>query len=145
MRFSFDSPEPKPDERLALTSTPPSTTPKDEMEWFPLQNHPVFSTTTTTASSGGAVQSSTSRTPTNLLAWDGASRLYFWDQDKHCLHRISIRLGEPHPSSVLAASPSKVLSLPISHRAGPSTSPLRLVSRGLSFQICILKVRAFQN
>ncbi|KAG5533508.1 hypothetical protein RHGRI_027627 [Rhododendron griersonianum] len=109
MRYSFDSPEPepKPDERQGLMSTPPSTTPKDEVEWLPLQNHPVFSTTT--ASSGGAVQSSTFRMPTNLLAWDGASRLYFWDQDKHCLHRISIRLGEPHTSSVLAASPSKVL------------------------------------
>lgn len=43
------------------------------------------------------------------MAWDGASRLYFWDSVKKCLHRISIRLGEPDPTSVLADSPSKVL------------------------------------
>lgn len=43
------------------------------------------------------------------MAWDGASRLYFWDSVKKCIHRISIRLGEPDPTSVLADSPSKVL------------------------------------
>ncbi|MBA0841689.1 hypothetical protein Goarm_004173, partial [Gossypium armourianum] len=41
--------------------------------------------------------------------WDGASRLYYWDSSRQCLHRISIRLGEPDPTSVVAASPSKVL------------------------------------
>ncbi|KAF2317979.1 hypothetical protein GH714_041304 [Hevea brasiliensis] len=49
------------------------------------------------------------RAPRNLLAWDGSSRLYYWDSSKHCLHRISIRLGEPETTSVLAATPSKVL------------------------------------
>ncbi|KAJ0044390.1 hypothetical protein Pint_06486 [Pistacia integerrima] len=45
----------------------------------------------------------------NLVAWDGASRLYYWNSNKGCLHRISIRLGEPDPTSIIAASPSKVL------------------------------------
>lgn len=84
-----------------------SPTPKrDEVAWVPLQNHPVFFPAT------GPVRDPTAaRLLRNLLAWDGASRLYFWDPDKLCLHRISIRLGEPDPTSVLAASPSKVSTL----------------------------------
>ncbi|KAH1160413.1 hypothetical protein GYH30_031945 [Glycine max] len=77
-----------------------SQTPKEEVEWVPLPKHPLFT------AHGGATTAAASR---NLLAWDGASRLYFWDSNKRCLHRLSLRLGDPDPSSVLAASPSKVL------------------------------------
>ncbi|KAI9125643.1 hypothetical protein K1719_003061 [Acacia pycnantha] len=45
----------------------------------------------------------------NLVAWDGSSRLYFWEPNSNCLHNLSLRLGEPEPTSILAASPSKVL------------------------------------
>ncbi|XP_008233748.1 PREDICTED: nuclear pore complex protein NUP88 [Prunus mume] len=98
MRFSVDL-------QKAEADPGRSPTPKrDEVEWVPLQNHPVFFPAT------GPVRDPTAARPLrNLLAWDGASRLYFWDSDKLCLHRISIRLGEPDPTSVLAASPSKVL------------------------------------
>ncbi|XP_004500480.1 nuclear pore complex protein NUP88 [Cicer arietinum] len=78
----------------------PSPTPKEEVEWVPLPKHPLF----TSISHGGSVTFSR-----NLLAWDGASRLYFWDSNNNCLHRLSLRLGDPDPTSVLAASPSKVL------------------------------------
>lgn len=82
-----------------------SQTPKDEVEWVPLAKHPLF-----TAHGGAAVSGYR-----NLLAWDGASRLYFWDTNSRILHRLSLRLGDPDPSSVLASSPSKVsLSLPLS-------------------------------
>ncbi|WCJ33547.1 nuclear pore complex protein-related [Euphorbia peplus] len=47
--------------------------------------------------------------PRNLLAWDASSRLYYWDSTNRCLHCVSVRLGEPESSSVLAASLSKVL------------------------------------
>ncbi|XP_059666426.1 nuclear pore complex protein NUP88 [Cornus florida] len=104
MRFNFDMAESNTEEGQTLT--PSYSTPKDEVEWLTLQNHPVFSTT---AADGGASHSSTSRMPKNLMAWDGASRIFVWDSHKQCLHRISIRLGEPDPTSVLAASPSKVL------------------------------------
>ncbi|CAJ1860717.1 unnamed protein product [Sphenostylis stenocarpa] len=86
-----------------------SQTPKDEVEWVPLPKHPLFT------AHGGATAASASR---NLLAWDGASRLYFWDTNSRCLHRLSLRLGDPDPSSVLASSPSKVsLSLHLVFRA----------------------------
>ncbi|KAK7305863.1 hypothetical protein VNO77_43775 [Canavalia gladiata] len=78
-----------------------SHTPKEEVEWVPLPKHPLF-TGTAHGVSGAAVSR-------NLLAWDGASRLYFWDSNNTCLHRLSLRLGDPDPTSVLAASPSKVL------------------------------------
>lgn len=94
MRFNFDLQEAKPEQG-------PSSTPKNDVEWVPLDNHPVFTSS--------ATDSTSDRSPTNLLAWDGASRLYFWDCNQLCLHRISVRLGEPEPTSVLAASPSKVL------------------------------------
>ncbi|KAH7839365.1 hypothetical protein Vadar_003240 [Vaccinium darrowii] len=105
MEHCSDSPETKSVEKQHAPSL--SSNPElDEVKWLPLQNHPVFSSTTASCAS---VNSSTFRMPTNFLAWDGSSRLYFWDPDKQCLHRISIRLGDPDPSSVLAASPSKVL------------------------------------
>ena len=91
MRYSFDIPS--SDDPKTLTPTDP------QLQWVPLQNHPLFSTTTATTSTA---------VPENLLAWDGASRVYYWDSAKHCLNRISIRLGEPDPTSVLAASPAKV-------------------------------------
>ncbi|XP_069147778.1 nuclear pore complex protein NUP88 isoform X2 [Solanum lycopersicum] len=76
-----------------------------DVEWLPLQHHPVFSTPPDRDRDGDRALT----IPKNLLAWDGASRLYFWDSYKTCLHRLSVRLGEPDPTSLLAASPSKVL------------------------------------
>ncbi|KAB1217743.1 Nuclear pore complex protein Nup88 [Morella rubra] len=99
MRFNFDL----YDSDIVQTR---SFTPKEEVQWVPLQNHPVFTSTT---ADGGTTHASTDGSPKNLVAWDGASRLYYWDSNKRCIHRISIRLGEPEPTSVLAASPSKVL------------------------------------
>ncbi|KAL7108829.1 hypothetical protein ACP275_06G137800 [Erythranthe tilingii] len=104
MRFSFDLIE--PDSRQSPTPSPSSSTPKADLQWFPLQNHPLFSSATATAT---ATPAAAERMPPNLMAWDGTSRLYFWDLNKKCLHRISIRLGEPDPASILAAFPSKVL------------------------------------
>ena len=106
MRFNFDLQDPNLTQRRSVT-------PKEEVEWVPLQNHPIFSSTTTTTTEDHASTSATS-SPRNLVAWDGATRLYFWDSNKRCLHRISIRLGEPQPTSVLASSPSKVFSLSLS-------------------------------
>ncbi|RVW81373.1 Nuclear pore complex protein NUP88 [Vitis vinifera] len=103
MRYNFDVPEKEEQQPRA----PSPATPKEEVQWLPLQNHPIFTTATATAASTG--HPSAHRTARNLMAWDGASRLYFWDSVKKCLHRISIRLGEPDPTSVLADSPSKVL------------------------------------
>ncbi|KAD7480261.1 hypothetical protein E3N88_03397 [Mikania micrantha] len=102
MRFNFDIPEPSSEETLTpLSRSPSSTTPaNDEVEWLPLQNHPIFS---------GATSSNNVPRRRNLMAWDGASRLYYWDINTQSLHRISLRFGEPDPTSVLAASPSKVL------------------------------------
>ncbi|KAM7264364.1 hypothetical protein ACFE04_002047 [Oxalis oulophora] len=79
-----------------------NTPPKDkQVQWVPLQNHPVFT------SSSDVVVVGAER---NLLAWDeGGSRVYYWDSINKCLHRLSIRLGDPNPTSVFAAIPSKVL------------------------------------
>ncbi|OVA02682.1 Nucleoporin Nup88 [Macleaya cordata] len=121
MRFNFDistktekveEEEEEEEEHRALT---PATPPKEEVEWIPLHRHPLFTTTTSSrSSSSSATDSSDHRTSSssyggNLLAWDGASRLYFWDPHKQCLHRLSIRLGDPDPTSVFASSSSKVL------------------------------------
>ncbi|KAA3481992.1 nuclear pore complex protein NUP88 [Gossypium australe] len=102
MRFNFDIAESTEDDSQR------SLTPKEDVQWVPLQTHPVF---TTTADGGGtaATASASAGGVRNLLAWDGASRLYYWDSNQQCLHRISIRLGEPDPTSVVASSPSKVL------------------------------------
>ncbi|XP_020550934.1 nuclear pore complex protein NUP88-like, partial [Sesamum indicum] len=104
MRFALDLAE--PDGRQSPAPSPSNSTPKAELQWFPLQNHPLFSSATATAASTPAAAG---RMPPNLMAWDGATRLYFWDLNKKCLHRISIRLGEPDPTSILAAFPSKVM------------------------------------
>ncbi|WCJ19851.1 nuclear pore complex protein-related [Euphorbia peplus] len=93
MKFNFE---------LADANADPSrrsSTPKEDIHWIPLKSHPLF--TSSALSSASA--------PRNLLAWDASSRLYYWDSTNLCLHRVSVRLGEPEPSSVLAASPSKVL------------------------------------
>lgn len=107
MRFSFDIPEPSSKEALTPVSqsrSPSSATPaNDEVEWVPLQNYPIFSNATTARSSNDIPKKR------NLMAWDGASRLYYWDINTQSLHRISLRFGEPEPTSVLAASPSKVM------------------------------------
>ncbi|CAJ2644041.1 unnamed protein product [Trifolium pratense] len=80
----------------------PTPTPKEELEWLPLPKHPLFTTTTTTTTSSNVTR--------NLLAFDEINnRLYFWDSNNNRLHRLSLRLGDPDPTSVLAASPSKVL------------------------------------
>ncbi|KAI5574801.1 hypothetical protein BDE02_10G169100 [Populus trichocarpa] len=100
MRFNFELTEPDPD-----SSSRKSLTPKEDILWVPLQNHPLFTSSASTSLEGDAAP----QPPSNLLAWDGASRLYYWDSNLRCLHRISIGLGDPDPSSVLAASPSKVL------------------------------------
>lgn len=97
MRLNFDI-------DVKNTDKNSSSAPTEKVEWVPLHNHPIFS-----AGDVGDTYSTTSHTLRNLLTWDGASRLYFWDSDKQCLHRISLRLGEPEPTSVLAASPSKVI------------------------------------
>ncbi|PON37550.1 Nucleoporin [Parasponia andersonii] len=97
MRFNLDFEEKKADQVR-------SSTPKNEVEWVPLKDHPVFASAT-----GPNHDSNSGPGPRNLLAWDRASRLYFWDSHQLCLQRIPIRLGEPEPTSVLAASPSKVL------------------------------------
>ncbi|XP_075096681.1 nuclear pore complex protein NUP88 isoform X2 [Nicotiana tabacum] len=107
MRYNFDLSEPRDADVGGLQSATPTSasTPKEKLEWLSLQNHPVFSA----PNRDGAAHSSNFTIPKNLLAWDGASRLYFWDSYKSCLHRLSVRLGEPDPTFVLAASPSKVL------------------------------------
>ncbi|KAL0359183.1 UNVERIFIED_CONTAM: Nuclear pore complex protein [Sesamum angustifolium] len=106
MRFALDLAE--PDGRQSPAPSPSNSTPKAELQWFPLQNHPLFSSATATAASTPA-----GKMPPNLMAWDGATRLYFWDLNKKCLHRISIRLGEPDPTSILAAFPSKIVMIPL--------------------------------
>ncbi|KAL7613161.1 hypothetical protein Lser_V15G08962 [Lactuca serriola] len=118
MRFNFDIPEPSskgaltpPSQSRSLTPpsqsqsrSPSSATPaNEEVEWVPLQNHPIFSNATATHSSNDVPKKR------NLMAWDGASRLYYWDINTQSLHRISLRFGEPEPTSVLAASPTKVM------------------------------------
>ncbi|KGN50650.1 nuclear pore complex protein NUP88 [Cucumis sativus] len=104
MRYNFDL-------NQADSDPPRSLTPKRDVDWLPLKTHPIFTPTSTSSSSSSGHDYGVSVSPPlrNLLASDGASRLYFWDSTKLCLHRISIRLGEPEPTSVLAASPSKVL------------------------------------
>ncbi|KAK6933019.1 Nucleoporin Nup88 [Dillenia turbinata] len=112
MKFDFNLSEPNPNPK-----SPFSPSPKDNLEWLPLQSHPVFTTitttttTTSTASTTAEIDSSTTtcQMPKNLISWDGTSRLYFWDSNNCLLHQISIRLGEPEATSVIAASPSKVL------------------------------------
>ncbi|XP_042490538.1 nuclear pore complex protein NUP88 [Macadamia integrifolia] len=102
MKFSFALSETEPEERRTLS---PFTSKEEQLEWVPLQKHPVFSASINDGA--GAVSSSPALS--NLIAWDGASRLYLWDSNKCYLHRFSIRLGDPEPTSVVAASSSKVL------------------------------------
>lgn len=108
MRYNFDLPEKKV---VQQPRSPSPATSKEEVQWIALQDHPIFTRATAATST---VHSSTHRTARNLMTWDGASRLYFWDSEKKFLHRISIRLGEPEPTSVLADSPSKVSSFFVS-------------------------------
>ncbi|KAL5710313.1 hypothetical protein ACHQM5_020893 [Ranunculus cassubicifolius] len=95
MKFNFDLNQRESSSSLSQPS--PSSSNKEEIQWLPLDKHPVFTTTPLPSS------------PRNLIAWDGASRLYYWDQHNNSLHRLSLRLGEPQPSSLMAASPSKML------------------------------------
>ncbi|KAL9254108.1 Nuclear pore complex protein NUP88-like protein [Drosera capensis] len=126
MRFNFDisddtddQPKPKPT-RKPLSSLTPLTPPTPQtiptpslippspqtqhLQWLPLQDHPVFSQ----PSQGGA-ESGGERMGRNLMAWDGVSRVYKWDNGEGCLHRVSVRLGEPDERSVIAGVPAKVL------------------------------------
>ncbi|KAJ8439416.1 hypothetical protein Cgig2_001756 [Carnegiea gigantea] len=121
MRFNFDLTQPRfndevkdqqqqQNKSLIPYSPSSSSTPKDQLQWLPLQDHPLFSSSIGAGDDYDAGKSSPTRVlPRNLMAWDGASRIYFWDSKNKCLHRISVRLGEPDPTSVLAAFPSKVL------------------------------------
>ncbi|XP_058099659.1 nuclear pore complex protein NUP88 isoform X5 [Magnolia sinica] len=72
-------------------------------EWLPLQQHPIFS------SCSSSTPSSDCRLPFNLLAWDGASRLYLWDPNTRRLHRLSLRFPDLDPASIEASSVSKML------------------------------------
>ncbi|PHU02730.1 Nuclear pore complex protein NUP88 [Capsicum chinense] len=101
MKYNFDLSEHHDEEEGRQSQTPPSASTPKELEWVPLHHHRVFY--------GPNMDSATPAMPKNLLCWDGASRLYFWDSYKRCLHRLSVRLGEPDPTSILAASSSKVL------------------------------------
>ncbi|XP_050209533.1 nuclear pore complex protein NUP88 [Mercurialis annua] len=96
MKFNFDFTDSKPDS----PSPHKSPTPQQDTHWIPLTSHPLFTATTTADAPPPR---------SDLLAYDTSSRLYYWDSTKKCLHRISIRLGDPEPTSVLAATPSKVL------------------------------------
>lgn len=109
MRLNFELPVSKSEESRSLT-------PKEEVQWVALKDHPVFCPDASSSFPPVAANKNgiLSRFPRNLIAWDGASRLYFWDSARKCLHRISLRLGEPEPTSVLAAFPSKVLSFSLS-------------------------------
>ncbi|CAF1790231.1 hypothetical protein HID58_089768 [Brassica napus] len=98
MRFNFNEPEDTPEPRR-------SPTPKEPVRWVPLQTHPVFSSLPSSQDEPAVPQ----RFPRNFMAWDGDSRLYYWDSTRYLLHRLSLRLGEPEPTSVLAAVPSKVM------------------------------------
>ncbi|ESQ40478.1 hypothetical protein EUTSA_v10012715mg [Eutrema salsugineum] len=98
MKFNFEEPEDTPESRR-------SPTPKEAVRWVPLQSHPVFSSVPSSQDEPAVSQ----RFPRNYMAWDGDSRLYFWDSKRYLLHRLSLRLGEPEPTSVLAAVPSKVM------------------------------------
>lgn len=100
MRFNFEEPKDTPESRR-------SPAPKEAVQWVPLQNHPVFSSIPSSQDEPGVSQ----RFPRNFMAWDGDSRLYYWDSKRYLLHRLSLRLGEPEPTSVLAAVPSKVFNL----------------------------------
>ncbi|CAL0334886.1 unnamed protein product [Lupinus luteus] len=96
MRISLD------DSNYSDPTHSPLTPNTDQLQWLPLPQHPLFTSTTLPTASSATK---------NLFAWDGASRLYFWDSVNTCLHRLSLRLGDPDPTSVLAASPSKVLQI----------------------------------
>ncbi|GAB4827588.1 hypothetical protein Ancab_034470, partial [Ancistrocladus abbreviatus] len=109
MRFGFDLEETDDREKQERKSPTPISPKGEEIQWLPLQNHPVFTLTPAVAQTSGEGGSAGNRMPGNLMAWDGASRLYFWELYGQCLHRIPIRLGEPDEHSVIAASPSKVL------------------------------------
>uniref|UniRef100_A0A1J3DKG1 Nuclear pore complex protein NUP88 n=1 Tax=Noccaea caerulescens TaxID=107243 RepID=A0A1J3DKG1_NOCCA len=98
MRFNFDEPKDTLESRR-------SPTPKEAVQWVPLQSHPVFSSIPSSQDEPAVSQ----RFPRNFMAWDGDSRLYYWDSKRYLLHRLSLRLGEPEPTSVLAAVPSKVM------------------------------------
>ncbi|CAN8257082.1 unnamed protein product [Cochlearia groenlandica] len=98
MRFNFQEQEDTPESRRSPTT-------KETIHWVPLESHPVFSSNPTSHDETTASQ----RFPRNFMAWDGDSRLYYWDSRRYLLHRLSLRLGEPEPTSVLAAVPSKVM------------------------------------
>ncbi|KAI4372937.1 hypothetical protein MLD38_011116 [Melastoma candidum] len=103
MRFNFDLGD------LVLNDDEGASPPrrrKEEVEWVSLQSHPIFASCPPGVRNGGGFPP----TARNLLSWDHhSSRVYFWDDYERCVHRVSVRFGEPDPSSILAASPSKML------------------------------------
>lgn len=92
--------------------TPPASS-ASAVEWLPLQRHPVFDRNRET---GAALKVDATGTETisgcNLAAWD-CSRLYLWDPEELCLHRLSVRFRGPGgPALAEAASPSEVWRAP---------------------------------
>lgn len=97
--------------RSPFSSYSPTSKPKTlDLQWVPLQNHPVFN-----SRRGG---SSYATCGGNLAAWDAAaSRLFSWDPHSRHLHRLSLRFssddgdsGEAKDDAILAAVPSEVLT-----------------------------------
>ncbi|KAG1346972.1 Nuclear pore complex protein NUP88 [Cocos nucifera] len=102
---SFSSPPSHP--QAASVATKKASNPQ-AVEWVALQKHPVFS--------GRRCQpAESSGRSGNLAAWDASSsRLYLWDPEARCLHRLSLRFRDPKPDSsssvfVEAAVPSEIL------------------------------------
>lgn len=95
---SFSSPPPHP--QAAFPATKKASTPQ-AVEWVALQKHPVFSGRRRRRR---APAESSGRNG-NLTAWDGSSsRLYLWDPEGRCLHRLSLRFRDPEPDSSSSSS-----------------------------------------
>ena len=85
------------------------------VEWLPLERHPVFNRKTETGAAprlddAAAAAFTDVSGGWNLAAWDSSSsRLYVWNSQDGCLHRLSVRLRTPDGhASVEAATPSEV-------------------------------------
>ncbi|CAA6669467.1 unnamed protein product [Spirodela intermedia] len=96
--------------RASPSAAIPPASSASAVEWLPLQRHPVFDRNRETGAAlkvDATVSEITSGY--NLAAWDSScSRLYLWDPEGVCLHRISVRFRSPGgPASAEAASPSE--------------------------------------
>ncbi|XP_078436480.1 nuclear pore complex protein-like protein [Wolffia australiana] len=95
-----------------LIPSPPASS-SSPVEWMPLQKHPLFNRK---GGSGAARKveyalAEASSYGWNLAAWDSSSsRLYLWDRDGKCLHRLSVRFrSHGESASVEAACPSEII------------------------------------